>query len=66
MTINESTLDMIQLDDMLDFLMAQVVAYKKAKRADHQSIMRLDLEAISILCESVNFIVKQENKREAR
>lgn len=66
MTIDESTLDMIQLDDMLDFLMSQVVAYKKAKRADHQTIMRLDLEAISILCRSVNFIVEQENKRGER
>lgn len=69
MEVAENTLDMLTLDDMLDFLVSQIEAYKRAKRADHQVIMNLDLTAIGILCTSVHCIldrVDRENKTGGR
>jgi hypothetical protein len=62
--MNESTLDMMQLDRQLEALKIQIYAYQKAKELDHYPLMEHNLNAIKMLCKSVEFRLASEERRE--
>lgn len=61
--MNESTLDMMQLDSRLETLQFQIWAYQKAKQMDHEQLVRFNIHAIQILCEDICYKIKQEQRR---
>lgn len=61
-TVKETTLDMMQLDDLLQALQYQILAYQKVKQIDYQTIMVSSINAISILCKQIDFVIKEEKR----
>lgn len=61
--MNESTLDMMQIDSRLEMLRFQIYAYKKAKEVDHQPLMEYNLWAIKTLCSDIYFKLEAEERR---
>ena len=62
--MNESTIDMMQLDRRLKALEFQIYAYQKAKEMDHQPLMEYNLYAIKTLCSDIYFKLEAEERRE--
>ena len=61
-TVKETTLDMMRLDDLLQALQYQILAYQKVKQMDYQTIMVSSINAISILCKQIDFVIKEEKR----
>ena len=64
--MNESTLDMMQLDRTIETLAFQICAYKKAKELDHQPLMEYNLHAINSLCRNICSVLESEERRNAK
>ena len=60
--MNESTIDMMQLDRRLETLVFQIYAYRKAKEMEHQSLMEYNLYAIKTLCYDICYRLEAEEK----
>jgi hypothetical protein len=63
--MNESTIDMMNLDRRLETLAFQIFAYQRAKEIDHQSLMEFNLYAIKTLCIDIYYKLEAEARREA-
>jgi len=61
--MNESTLDMMQLDRKFETLIFQIYAYQKAKEMDHQPLTEYNLYAIKTLCSSIKYVLEAEERR---
>ncbi len=62
--MNESTIDMMNLDRRLETLAFQIFAYQKSKEIDHQPLMEYNLYAIKTLCSDIYYKLKTEERRE--
>ncbi len=56
--MNESMLDMMQLDSRLETLQFQIYAYQKSKQMDHQPLMNFNIDAIQTLCNDIAYRIK--------
>jgi hypothetical protein len=56
--MNESMLDMMQLDSRLETLQFQIYAYQKSKQMDHQPLMNFNIDAIQTLCNDISYRIK--------
>jgi len=64
--MNESTIDMMQLDRRLETLKFQIYAYRKSKEMDHQSLMEYNLYAIKTLCSDICYRLEWEERRDEK
>lgn len=62
--MNESTIDMMQIDARLETLKFQIYAYQKCKEYDHQPLMEFNLDAIKTLCSDIYYKLGREERRE--